>query len=257
MEMDNMHAELLEQAKAHYAADMLLKGTYANDDAGSFKGCSVGCHLFHIYPELNAYEIDDLANKHKIVADYYGYPEWLALLQDTMFEGLPDGDNRKWHVQLAEAIASRNGSINWQETLHRVHIAILRISYKTAGEAQEVVQRVIDLHEAAMRGEPSDEAAWSAAESAARSAARSAAWSAARSAAWSAARSAAESAAWSAAEPAAESAAWSAARSAARSAAESAAWSAAESAAESAAWSAARSAAFQEIRDAVLAAIAA
>ena len=44
-------------------------------------------------------------------------------------------------------------------------------------------------------------------------------------------------------------------RSAAESAAESAAWSAARSAARSAAWSAARSAAYEEIRDAVLAAL--
>jgi hypothetical protein len=201
--MEQRHTELLEQAKAHYTADMLLKGTYGEDYGGEFRGCSVGCHLFHIKPDMSPEEISDLDNKHEIVADYYGYPEWLALLQDTLFEGLPDGENAKWHVQLAEAIASRDGAIDWRETLHRVHIGILRISYQTAGTAQEAVQGVIDLHEASIRGEPGGDAAWSAAESAARSAAWSAAWSAARSAARSAAWSAAESAAWSAAESAA------------------------------------------------------
>ena len=223
------HIELLEQAKIHYAADMLLKGTYGNDVSGEFRGCSVGCLLAHIKPGLSAGAIDGLSHKHKIVADYYGYPEWLALLQDTIFEGLPNGESAEWHVQLAEAIASRGGVINWQETLHRVHIGILRVSYHTAGSAQPVVQAVIDLHEAAIRGDSPDGAAWSAARSAARSAAELAAWSAAESAAWSAAESAARSAAWSAAE----------------------------SAARSAAWSAAESAAFQEIRDAVLDAISA
>jgi hypothetical protein len=216
----NKHVELLEQARAHYAADMLLKGTYGKDDEG-FRGCSVGCHLHHIKSKMSAGQIGAISNKHKVVADYYGYPEWLALLQDTIFEGLPNGQSAKWHVQLAEAIASRNGEIDWHETLHRVHVGILRISYRTAGSAAEAVQAVIDLHERAIRGEPTDETAWSAAESAA----RSAAWSAA----WSAAESAAESAAWSARS--------------------------AESAARSAAWSAAWSAAFEEIRDVVLMAI--
>jgi hypothetical protein len=226
--MNAKHIELLDQANAHFAADMLLKGTYGNDEDGEFRGCSVGCHVHHIKAGMTADDIDNLPNKHKIVADYYGYPEWLALLQDTIFEVLPNGESAKWHVQMAEAIASREGNIDWQETLHRVHIAILRLSYITAGTAQAVVQSVIDLHENAARGEGVEDKEWSAAGSAARSAAGSAAWSAAESAAWSAAGSAAGSAA--------------------ESAAESAAWSAAESAAESAA----RSAAFQEIRDAVL-----
>lgn len=227
--------EFLDQAKKHYAADMLLKGTYGNDENG-FKGCSVGCHLHHINPDMSADDIEYFDGKHKIVADYYGYPEWLARLQDTVFEGIPQGENNLWHVKFAETLSKLPDDYNWQAALHRVHAAILRISYRTAGTAQQVVQTVIDLHERASRGEIIEDDAWSAA------------WSAARSAAWSAS-SAAESSAWSAAA----SAAWSAASSAAWSEA----WSAASSAASSAAWSAAASAAFQEIRDDVLQAIAA
>jgi len=230
--------EFLKQSKAHFAADMLLKGTYGSDEDKAFKGCSVGCHLHHIKPKLSANSISNLNNKHAIVAKHYGYPEWLALLQDQVFEGLPNGphgENAKWHVELAETLAKLPTRYDWQAALHRVHVAILRVSYKTAGSAQAAVQQVIDLHERAGRGEKvSDDlwsAAWSAAERAARSATESAARSAARSAAWSAA--------------------WSAAESAAESAARSAAWSAAERAARSAA----RSAAYQEIRDSVLLAL--
>ena len=71
---------------------MLLKGTYSAEDAENFKGCSVGCHLHHIFPDADATEIGDMSEKHFKVAKYYGYPEWLALLQDTVFEGLPSGD---------------------------------------------------------------------------------------------------------------------------------------------------------------------
>jgi hypothetical protein len=245
--------ELLAQAKAHYAADMLLKGTYADDEAETFRGCSVGCHIHHIRPDWDADDIRTSGRLHELVAEHYGYPAWLALLQDTIFEGLPNGESAKWHVQLAETLHALPDDHDWTLALHRAHAAILRVSYRTAGEAQDAVHRVLELHEKAANGEDVTEemwsaarsAAWSAAWSAARSAARSA-WSAARSA-WSAARSA-----WSAkrsAESAAESAAWSA-ESAAWSAAESAAWSAARSAE-----SAAESAAYQEIRDAVLGAL--
>jgi hypothetical protein len=246
--------EFLDQSKAHFAADMLLRGTYADQNADEFKGCSVGCHLHHIMPAATAEEISDLDDKHRRVADHYGYPEWLAQLQDTIFEGLPNGESAKWHVLLAETLAETPADYDWQAALHRVHAVILRVSYKTAGTAQEVVHRVLDLHERAGRGEAVADELWNAAESAARSAAR-AAESAARSAAESAARSADWSAAWSAAESADWSAALSAAR-AAESAARSAAESAARSAAESADWSAAWSAAYQEIRDGCLKALA-
>lgn len=97
--------EFLEQARAHYAADMLLKQTYGRMEDDGFKGCSVGCHLRHIKPDFDGND-HDYSDKHRIVAEHYGYPEWLALLQDTIFEGLPNGDSAKWHVQLAEVLAA-------------------------------------------------------------------------------------------------------------------------------------------------------
>lgn len=164
-------ANLLSHAKAHYAADMLIKGTYSDEEAESFKGCSVGCFLRSAYPKKSAAWIAGVDNKHAKVAKHYGYPEWLALLQDTIFEGLPNGESAKWHVQLAETLASLPDDYDWGLALHRVHVGILRISYRTAGSAAEVVQRVIDLHERAARGEAVSNEPWSAAESAARSAA--------------------------------------------------------------------------------------
>jgi hypothetical protein len=193
-------AEFLEQSVAHFKADMLLRGTYGEEGYDSFKGCSVGCHLHHIFPDATPDEVANMDEKHFKVAKHYGYPEWLALLQDSVFEGLPNGESAKWHVQLAEALHALPDDYDWQAALHRCHAAILRVTLPTAGTATEAVQAVIDLHEKA----ETDAAAWSAAKSAAESAARSAAESAARSAAWSAVWSAA----WSAAESAAESAAY-------------------------------------------------
>ena len=106
MELVERRNALLENARKHYAADMLIKGTYADDDADNFKGCSVGCYLHDIYPSKENYQISDMSDKHRVVADHYGYPEWLAYLQDTIFEGLPNGESAKWHVELAERIAA-------------------------------------------------------------------------------------------------------------------------------------------------------
>ena len=97
---------LLENSRAHFAADMLLKQTYGRGDADAFKGCSVGCHLHQIYPDKCGHEIDSIGDKHAKVADFYGYPEWLALLQDTVFEGLPNGESAKWRPSRRSAPCS-------------------------------------------------------------------------------------------------------------------------------------------------------
>jgi hypothetical protein len=223
-------AAMVVAAQHHFDADMLVKGTYGKG-IENFRGCSVGCFAHEVSPKKRVPN----SNIHKFVADHYGYPEWLALLQDTIFEGLPNGpkgENSKWHVQLAQTLAALPVEFDWTAALHRVHAAILQISYVTAGTAQEAVKAVLDLHERAGRGEVVGDELWSAVRSAVRSAA-----DAAGSAAY-AARSAVRSAVRSAAD-------------AAGSAAESAAWSATWSAAESAA----RSAAFLELRDAILAAL--
>ena len=168
--------EFLDQSKAHFTADMLLKGTYGTKQQDKFKGCSVGCHLHHIMPSATCYDIEEMGDKHRLVAQHYGYPEWLALLQDCIFEGLPNGESAKWHVLLAETLAATSAEYDWRSALHRVHAAILRVSYRTAGSAQEAVQRVLDLHERAGRGEAVADELWSAARSAAESAAESAAY---------------------------------------------------------------------------------
>jgi hypothetical protein len=217
-------AEFLDQSRKHFEADALIKGAYGRDDGG-FKGCSVGCHLHHIMPGATAEMVVGATYKHRRVAEHYGYPEWLAYLQDTVFEGLPDGDNRRWHVQLAETLADLPDGYDWQKALHRVHLALLRISCQHAGESKTVVESVMDLHRRAAGGEDVSTEQWRAVESAA----------------WSTARSAVS--------------AVSAASSAARGVEEIAVWSAAERAVSAA--GAVRRAAYQEIRDGVLAALAA
>jgi hypothetical protein len=186
---------------------------------------------------------------HSLYPERLGLPEWLALLEDAIFEGLPEDEALTWPRRFAEAVPVGADLSGLEDSLavRRMRERLLPLAWSWPDSLRDEVVGAIEGVVAALeRGH--DAELRSAAESAARLAARSA-LSAARSAAWSA-RSAARSAAWSAL-----SAAESAARSAARSArsARSAAWSAAGSAAQaarsptgskrSAAWSA-RSAAW-------------
>ncbi len=239
----------------HRKADQITQRTYGEEN-GKWKGCAVACSL----RSLAILERERLVTTYDQHAEYetkLGIPEWLARLEDTIFEGLPVEDAKKWPEQFSEAIpvGANLEPVKWKfcavilkENIDRV--LTLKIADDLKKQVVDAIQDVLSLHENAVKiGKWDESAVRSAAESAAESA-----WSAAASAARSAsesARSASESAR-SAAESAARSAwsAWSAARSAA-SAARSAesvarssesAWSAAESASESA-WSAARSAA--------------
>jgi len=217
--------------KAHAKADELIKGKYWENG----KGCAVGCTIH--------------SSDHAAYQTELGIPEWLAKLEDAIFEGLDNGAAKTFAVDflIAIPVGIDLEPVKWKfcafvlkENIERV--LSLDIDEKLKQQVIGAIKNCLALHEDAIRtGQWNESAARSAAESAAQSAARSAAESATRSAAWSA---------WSSARSA-ESAAWSAARSA-----QSAAWSSAESAvwssAESAAWCAAWSEAFQRYADQLL-----
>jgi hypothetical protein len=223
---------MVEETIAHRKADRLIKGTYADDDSDSFKGCAVGCAIESLNKKLGT---DYSHSNHSVLADNGLYPEWLARLEDTLFEGLPTAESQTWPERFTKAIPvgvsfESLEKVKWQfsaylmkENIERV--LTLDIDATIKEQVLTAIRGVLALHENAITTGQWDESAAESAARSAESAARSAwsAWSA-----WSAAESA-----WSAA---------SSARSAARSAESAArsAWSAwsAWSAAESA-WSAA------------------
>jgi hypothetical protein len=209
---------------SHRKADAIIQGTGWENG----RGCAVGCTLENY--DHSQYPIE------------LGLPEWIAYLEDEIFEGLTNQEAIYWPEKFLQAIPI---GVNLENIKHKLAILRLDRLFKLQQEnldknpdLKNVIEKIFlsinvvkQCHVAGLNKKYCDwAAAWSAAQSAA--------WSA-WSAAWSA-RSAARSA-WSAAWSA-RSAAWSA-RSAARSA-WSAAWSArsaarsAQSAAESA-WSAA------------------
>jgi hypothetical protein len=204
----SVKARHVEMAKAHLKMDMLRAGTYGEGNGKSFKACSVGCFAHDINKKRD--------DKHAVVAEDAGWPEWLVRLNDTLFEGLPEDERNDFHVALREAVPV---GVDLEPVRHKLAIRRLmrvRAIVEALPSADYIsaviaaINGVLRLHEAESGGNVCTLDDWSAA--------RSAAWAAARSAeSAESAESAARSAAWAAAW-----AAWEAARSA--ESAESAAW---------------------------------
>jgi hypothetical protein len=192
-------AKYIARVRQHRLAEHLTKGIGWEPETQ--RGCAIGCCL-------EAYD-------HSRYPIELGLPEWLARLEDAIFEGLPVAEAQAWPEAFLGAIhpGADLELVRHKLALRRID-RLIALQQSNLGKHREEIDAVIQqtiaalmqvrrCHEAEIGGDTCDasaSAARSAAESA-ESAAESAAW-AARSAARSA-RSAAESAAW-----AAESAAW-------------------------------------------------
>lgn len=147
--------EFLARARAHRDADILIAGVYATW-SGTFLGCSIGCHLRDIVPRsTTALSIQAMEDKHAIVAEHYGYPVWLAQMQDLIFEGLAVFPlTVDWHVTLATILAALppDDGYDWDRARHLVSARILRLVIPHAGRVRAKVANVAALHERAARG---------------------------------------------------------------------------------------------------------
>lgn len=177
--------EFVKEMKMHAKMDAFIKGTYGESEDGIFKGCSVGCAL-HSVSRLKGTALD--TGDHELFEKYLGVPEWLARLNDTLFENLPEERSKKWPVEFSEAI-NEGADLDKIKTPYLVYILTENLktldSLKVDKEHTQVIKaieqtraatlQVIKAHESDDKDELSAAesaawAAWSAAESAARSA---------------------------------------------------------------------------------------
>jgi hypothetical protein len=141
-------AARVANAKRHAELDLLVSGEYISAEYPG-KGCSVGCDAIDIMRSKGAYQEN---NFHKLVADYFGTPEWLEQLRDKIFEGLPTKERANWHVELAEALPVNQ---DMQPYLHKIMVMLLKKVMKRSGDWKtpykqkviNVVKHVITLHE--------------------------------------------------------------------------------------------------------------
>jgi hypothetical protein len=92
--------KLVEQVIWHREQDRIIAGTYGKFADKNFKGCAVGCSL-HSYGIINKIEID--TSDHKSY-ELFGIPRLLAKLEDGIFEGLLEKEQKVWPEQFMQAI---------------------------------------------------------------------------------------------------------------------------------------------------------
>jgi hypothetical protein len=149
---------ILAQLAHHREADELIKGQYWQDG----KGCAVGCTVH--------------SSNHMAYEEQFGIPVMLAMLEDCIFEGLPNGDAKAWPERFMSAITpgvdlSRVGwqFVHWLLTDETVNPGINHPLVKeTVKQCTNVLTPLtkgmtVDLSAA----ESAESAAWSAAVSAA------------------------------------------------------------------------------------------
>lgn len=212
--------KLLEHLYEHQRKDAFIRGSYEEYIGEKFKGCAVGCSLQSVAVELGQ-DID--YEDHSLYESYLGVPQWLAHVEDALFEGVSADRAKKWPVEFIEAI---NVGSDLDKVKTPFIIFLMEENLKTLDsldlqfrnknwwiDCRNCVEQMIKAQVSAERDKiaKAESAAWRAAWRAAESAERRA-WRAAESAARVAASAA------SAAESAAKAAA-SAERSAERSAA--------------------------------------
>jgi hypothetical protein len=185
----------IHRLSEHRRLEHLTQGVGWETENGTTKGCAVGCVLENYDHSLYPIEL--------------GLPEWLARLEDHLFEKLPKGEAEQFAVDFLAAIPVGKDiePVRHRLAIIRQEAALVRLKDNTepyAAECRNAINLVISYHNGCLQGASSEWAARSAAWAA--ESAEWAAWSAAEWATW-AARSA-EWATWSAAE----SAEWSAAR---------------------------------------------
>jgi hypothetical protein len=171
----------------HFEQDNIIRGI--GWDGG--KGCAIGCTLEKYDPSQYPIEL--------------GIPEWLARVEDTLFEGMSKDKSRTWPIDFLRAV-------NIGSDLEAIKAPFLIFALKDTLETFDSleypdVKKAVEVTIALWERDDIGSADWQEAADAAGSAAKTAA-DAARAAAKTAA-DAARAAAWAAAD-AAEAAVWAA-----------------------------------------------
>jgi hypothetical protein len=218
----------LDRVLAHQKEDNIIRGRGWSNG----KGCAVGCTLENY--DHSRYPIE------------LGIPEWLARVEDRLFEGMSLEKSKTWPYDFLKAIPLDITERQFELQVKAPFLVlVLESALTTFAHAKfPDVKTAIDGSIALWKRDDISSEDWNKAAGAATWSAHAAAEAAAEAATWSAtwsarsAEAAAGAATWSATWSAAEAATWSATWPATWSAAHAATWSAAEAAAEAATWSA-------------------
>ena len=141
----------LDRVRKHYKLDEIVKGKYWEEG----KGCAVGCTIH--------------SNQHKRFESELGIPEWLARVEDTIFERLPNKRAKEWPLELLRSIKP-GVDLNKIEAPFVIFILESNLNNFVHDKYPDVLAAVNECIRLYKLGDLAPSAAWSAAESAAWSA---------------------------------------------------------------------------------------
>lgn len=96
--------KLLHRIGEHEKYDAIARGSYESWTATRLGGmapkrCAVGCSVRDLWEAGT-----EPADWHEAMQDMFAIPEWLAYLEDAIFEGMPFDASKGWPRRFAEAI---------------------------------------------------------------------------------------------------------------------------------------------------------
>jgi len=127
---EKIKQKYLSRVRAHAAADEIIKGTYWEEG----KGCAVGCTIHS--EDHNAYETE------------LGIPEWLAHLEDRLFERMPLEDSMLWPERFLKAIKTGTDleQVKAPFLIFTLESVLDDFDHDKNPEVLKCVQRVIGLY---------------------------------------------------------------------------------------------------------------
>ncbi len=178
LDSPTLKKRFVAEIEKHRKADQIEQGNYGRQN-GAWKGCAVACSLRSL-AIIDGDELTTEYSRHKDYEAKLGVPEWLARLEDTIFEGLPKKEAMQWPTAFAKAIPV---GIDLEPIKHKFcafilsrnieRVLTLKIDESLKKQVVDAIRGVLTLHEVAIKtGE------WN------ESAAESAAWSEAETEAW-------------------------------------------------------------------------
>src|SRR3990172_5464801 len=97
---EKLKEDMVREMESHLEQDQFIKGNYSLMN-GKFKGCSIGCAV----DSLNRIKGKALKyDRHLNFEEELGIPEWLAKLNDIIFEGLPEKEAGQFSVDFLKVI---------------------------------------------------------------------------------------------------------------------------------------------------------
>ena len=149
----DLKAALLREVARHRESDMLVKGTYGDNNEVEFRACAVGCSI-HSLAKIQKRTLD--TSDHSVLAYELAVPVQLFHIQDAFFEALPEELSQTWPERFLDAIQPGSdtsmvipqffywiladpeaGVVNCCEGYERQRNAILKMS--------ELFKRLIDM----------------------------------------------------------------------------------------------------------------